>query len=208
MHNLSHAKGDLAGSLAATTEPHFWVLSLLYIGTFGSFIGFSGVFPKLIKDVFPAFSTVSLGVAAVSLSFLGPLVGSLARPYGGRLADRFGGAIVTVWAFLAMAALALTVVATLPMANFWLFLGLFLALFVASGLGNGSTYRMIPTIYRLKAHRSADGGFAIPQVLSAAKTGTGTYNAAFYGFVAFYLVATAITWACYLRRGAGHAERI
>ncbi len=229
MHNLSHAKGDLAGSLAATTEPHFWVLSLLYIGTFGSFIGFSGVFPKLIKDVFPAFSTVSLGVAAVSLSVLGPLVGSLARPYGGRLADRFGGAIVTVWAFLAMAALALTVVATLPMANFWLFLGLFLALFVASGLGNGSTYRMIPTIYRLKAHRSADGvtperkasaalglisaigaygGFAIPQVLSAAKTGTGTYNAAFYGFVAFYLVATAITWACYLRRGAGHAERI
>ena len=54
----------------------------------------------------------------------------------------------------------------------------------------------------------AYGGFAIPQVLSAAKTGTGTYNAAFYGFVAFYLVATAITWACYLRRGAGHAERI
>ena len=103
MDNLSSAKADFAGSAAALREPHLWLMSLLYIGTFGSFIGFASVFPKLIADQFPAFSTHPGGQAAVSLAFLGALVGSLARPYGGRLADRFGGARVTVGAFAVMA---------------------------------------------------------------------------------------------------------
>uniref|UniRef100_UPI00404A98A4 MFS transporter n=1 Tax=Georgenia sp. M64 TaxID=3120520 RepID=UPI00404A98A4 len=156
MHNLSHARGDVAGSLAALREPHLWVMAFLYIGTFGSFIGFSGVFPKLINDVFPEFSSFAVGGAALSLAFLGPLVGSLTRPFGGRLADRFGGARMTVLAFAVMAVVALTVVLTLPLANFWLFLALFLVLFTASGFGNGATYKMIPTIFAVRGRREAD----------------------------------------------------
>lgn len=242
MHNISDAKGDVAGSLAAVKEPHFWIVSLLYVGTFGSFIGFSGVFPKLIADTFPEFATFSVGAAALSLAFMGPIIGSLARPYGGKLADRFGGARMTAWSFTGMAFFALAVVLTLPLRNFWLFLVLFLALFICSGIGNGATYRMIPSIYRIRAllrgpgtdrddvnveqtnegrrvssaRRAsaalglisavgAYGGFAIPQVLSASKAATGQYVIAFYGFVGFYILALAITWACYLRPGTAMA---
>lgn len=214
MDNLSSAKSDLAGSIAALREPHLWIMAFLYIGTFGSFIGFSGVFPKLILDSFPEFSTFALGPAALSLAFLGPLVGSLARPYGGRLADRWGGARITVGAFAVMALIALTVVWTLPLGNFWLFLGLFLVLFAAAGTGNGSTYRMIPVIFALRGRSTnamstgrkaaaalglisaigAYGGFVIPQVLNASKGATGTYNAAFYGFVAAYALMLVVTW--------------
>ncbi|VEI50333.1 MFS transporter [Kocuria rosea] len=224
MHNLSHAKGDVAGSLATVREPHFWIMSFLYVGTFGSFIGFSSVFPKLIADTFPEFSSFGVGAAALSLAFLGPLVGSVSRPYGGRLADRFGGAPMTVAVFAVMALLALAVVLTLPLANFWLFLGLFLLLFTAAGMGNGSTYRMIPSIYRVLGLRQqqdtavsterkasaalgligavgAYGGFLIPQALNLSNSTTGAYSAAFYGFVAFYVVALVVTWCCYLRRG-------
>ena len=224
MHNLSHAKGDVSGSLATVTEPHFWILSFLYVGTFGSFIGFSSVFPKLIADTFPEFSSFSVGAAALSLAFLGPLVGSVSRPWGGKLADRFGGAPMTVTVFAVMALLALAVVLTLPLADFWLFLGLFLLLFTAAGVGNGSTYRMIPSIYRVLGLRQehdvavsterkasaalgligavgAYGGFLIPQALNLSNTTTGAYDAAFHGFVAFYLVALGVTWFCYLRKG-------
>ncbi|TRY18582.1 NarK/NasA family nitrate transporter [Tessaracoccus rhinocerotis] len=222
MDNLSDARSDVAGSLAAVRQPHFWILALLYVGTFGSFIGFSAVFPKLIADTYPQYSTFALGAASLSLSFLGPLVGSLARPWGGRLADRLGGARMTVGAFAAMSALALCVVWTLPLRNFWLFLGLFLLLFVASGLGNGATYKMIPTVYGLRgrAHLAAPalglvsavggyGGFIIPQVLSAAKQTTGGYEPAFLGFVGYYLAAMVLCWAVYLRRdGAMAAQRV
>lgn len=231
MHNLSHARGDLAGSLAALREPHLWIMSFLYIGTFGSFIGFSGVFPKLINDVFPEFSAFSVGAAALSLSFLGPLVGSLARPYGGRLADRFGGARMTVASFAVMAVVALAVVFTLPAANFWLFLVLFLALFTASGFGNGATYKMIPAIFAVRGRQArvtgkddvgserkasaalglvsaigAYGGFVIPQVLNASNTATGAYEAAFHGFVGAYAMMLGVAWFCYLRRGSVFAQ--
>ncbi len=230
MDNLGHARGDLAGSLAAVREPHFWLLSVLYIGTFGSFIGFSGVFPKLIADLFPGHSTVAVGTVALSLSFLGPLVGSLSRPYGGRLADRFGGARITVAAFVAMAGLATALALTPPGAGFVPFLLLFLALFVAAGIGNGSTYRMIPAVYRVRgltrpearpgqasgavpvermasaalgliAAVGAYGGFLIPQALAASRRATGDYTGAFVGFIAFYLLAVVLTAVVYLRRG-------
>ncbi|WP_309124549.1 MFS transporter [Arthrobacter sp.] len=228
MDNLSSAKSDLAGSIAALREPHLWIMAFLYIGTFGSFIGFSGVFPKLILDSFPEFSTFALGPAALSLAFLGPLVGSLARPYGGRLADRWGGARITVTAFAVMAMIALTVVWTLPLGNFWLFLGLFLVLFAAAGAGNGSTYRMIPVIFALRGRSDgamstgrkaaaalglisaigAYGGFVIPQVLNASKGATGTYESAFYGFVAAYVLMLAVTWFFYLRRSTSSVGHV
>jgi NNP family nitrate/nitrite transporter-like MFS transporter len=228
MDNLSNAKADFAASLAAVREPHLWILALLYIGTFGSFIGFSGVFPKLISDQFPEFSSFAVGSASLSLAFLGALVGSLSRPYGGRLADRFGGAVVTITAFAVMAAGVLAVVWTLPLDNFWIFMGCFLVLFIAGGIGNGSTYRMIPTVFAARAgianahHDAGDvntkrktaaalgvisavgayGGFIIPQVLGASKASTGDYSAALYGFVAAYLVMMTVTAAFYLRRRA------
>src|SRR6478735_304546 len=151
MDNLSNAKADVAGSAAALREPHLWLMALLYIGTFGSFIGFASVFPKLIADMFPAYSTIQVGQASITLAFLGALVGSLARPYGGRLADRFGGSRVTVAAFAVMALGALALVWTLPLQNFGVFLACFLVLFAATGIGNGSTYRMIPNVFAARA---------------------------------------------------------
>jgi MFS transporter, NNP family, nitrate/nitrite transporter len=218
MDNLSNAKADFAGSAAALKEPHLWIMSVLYIGTFGSFIGFASVFPKLIADRFPDFSTIAVGGASVGLAFLGALVGSLARPYGGRLSDRFGGARITIVAFAAMAMITLAVVLTLPVANFWLFLGLFLLLFASAGIGNGSTYRMVPIVFALRASGDetarkrkaaaalglisaigAYGGFLIPQALNLSFQATGAYAGAFLGFVAGYALLLAITYFVYVR---------
>ncbi|WP_442575980.1 MFS transporter [Microbacterium sp. F51-2R] len=225
MDNLSNARSDAAASAAALREPHLWLLAVLYIGTFGSFIGFASVFPKLIADQFPAFSTIQVGQAAVSLAFLGALVGSLARPYGGRLADRIGGARVTVGAFSVMGLGALALVWTLPLQNFGVFLACFLVLFAATGIGNGSTYRMIPNVFAARAlvvTRSgrpdagvamqrkaaaalglisaigAYGGFVIPQVLNLSQSSTGAYTAAFYGFVVAYAALLTLTIAVYI----------
>jgi NNP family nitrate/nitrite transporter-like MFS transporter len=229
MDNLSAAKADFAGSIAAVREPHMWLLALLYIGTFGSFIGFAGVFPKLIADQFPDFSTFQVGTASISLAFLGALVGSLSRPFGGRLADRFGGAAVTVCSFAAMAVGTVFVIATLPLGSFWLFLLAFMFLFVASGIGNGSTYRMIPTVFAARAgtadaHKTggsvtvqrktaaalglisavgAYGGFLIPQALGISKAANGDYTLGFVCFVASYIVMLTLTAVFYLRRGVG-----
>ncbi|MET3769537.1 NNP family nitrate/nitrite transporter-like MFS transporter [Marisediminicola sp. UYEF4] len=226
MDNVSSAKADFAASAAALREPHLWIMSLLYIGTFGSFIGFAGVFPKLISTQFPEFSTFQIGAAAVSLAFMGALVGSLARPFGGKLADRFGGALVTFYAFAVMAIGAVTVILILPVGNFWLFLGTFMLIFGATGIGNGSTYRMIPSIFAARsgvkdAHLNsgdvgtqrktaaaigiisaigAYGGFIIPQVLGASLASTGSYANAIYAFIAAYVVLMGVTAFFYLRR--------
>ncbi len=219
MDNLSSAKADLAGSAAALKEPHLWLLSLLYIGTFGSFIGFASVFPKLIADQFPEFSAIGVGGASVSLAFLGALVGSLARPYGGRLSDRFGGARITMLAFGAMGTITLAVVLTLSVASFWTFLGLFLLLFASAGIGNGSTYRMVPVVFSIRGGGTGDistqrkaaaalglisaigayGGFLIPQALNLSFQATGGYAGAFLGFVAAYGILLVLTYVVYVR---------
>ena len=218
MDNLSNAKADLAGSAAALREPHLWIMSALYIGTFGSFIGYASVFPKLIADQFPEFSAISVGSASISLAFLGALVGSLARPYGGRLADQFGGARITMVAFATMGTLALCVLLTLPAGNFWLFLCLFILLFAAAGIGNGSTYRMVPIVFVLRASGDetarkrkaaaalglisaigAYGGFLVPQVLNLSFQITGGYAGAFLAFVAGYGALLLLTYMVYVR---------
>ena len=220
MDNLASAKADFAASAAALREPHLWLLSLLYIGTFGSFIGFASVFPKLIVDEFPAFSALHVGTAVVSLAFLGALVGSLFRPLGGRMADRFGGARVTIAALAVMAIGAFAVLGVLAIGQFWLFLLVFLVLFAATGVGNGATYRMIPVVFsaRAAALRDGDGamvarraaaalglisglgaygGFVVPQVLNASQLASGGYQVAFIGFGITYLVLLVITIAVY-----------
>jgi len=185
MNNLSSAKADLTGYKAALKDPHLWLTSFLYIGTFGSFIGLSGAFPKLIKDQFPAFATLDFGFVAIGLAFLGPLVGSLARPYGGRLADKIGGAYITAAAFAVMIAATVTAVLILKHgeavvaatgapwhAGFWLFLLDFLVLFVATGAGNGSMYKMIPNVFQVRAGvanaQTESGGIAVERQVSSA----------------------------------------
>lgn len=228
MHNLTSARSDLRGALACLREKHLWIIATLYIGTFGSFIGFSAVFPKLIADTFTGYSAFQLGTATISLAFLGPLVGSLARPFGGKLADRCGGARITLGALGVMATVTVGLVLTLTHANFWFFLTLFLVLFTASGVGNGSTYRMIPAVFALRATAAAAGagtsgevgaarkaaaalglvsaigaygGFLVPQALGLSISLRGSYTPAFCIFVAFYAALMAVTWFCYVRRG-------
>ena len=96
MNNLTSARSTFKDQLAIVGRKHTWIMSYIYIGTFGSFIGYSAAFPLLIKTQFPTIT--------VAIAFLGPLVGSLSRPLGGLLADKIGGAIVTFWNFIAMGA--------------------------------------------------------------------------------------------------------
>src|SRR6266576_3423779 len=149
MNNLTEARSSFIDRLVIVRRKHTWVMSYLYIGTFGSFIGYSGAFPLLLKTQFPA---VTVGIA-----FLGPLVGSLSRPLGGLLADKIGGARVTFWNFIAMGAATIGVMYFVDIKGFAGFLTMFLILFVTTGVGNGSTYRMIPSIFREEKLKEARG---------------------------------------------------
>src|SRR5438105_6664909 len=140
MNNLTSARSSFKDQLVIVKRKHTWVMSYIYIGTFGSFIGYSAAFPLLLKTQFPAYS--------VGLAFLGPLVGSLSRPFGGLLADQSRGAHVTFWNFIAMVAATLGVMYFVDHKEFAGFLTMFLALFVLTGIGNGSTYRMLASIFR------------------------------------------------------------
>ena len=231
MDNLSTAKADLAGYAAAVRNKHTWIISFLYIGTFGSFIGYAGVFPTLIQREFPgiAFDWGFIGLPAVplTLAFLGALVGSLARPSGGRLADKLSGADVSIAAYLVMSLGAVGVIASISAGTFAGFFASFLLLFVATGVGNGSVYRMIPAIFRagidptdtaamvlakrkaaacigIAAGIGAYGGFIIPRVFAASISGSGSLQPALVGFIAFYLVCAVVTLAVYK---AGRAQR-
>jgi NNP family nitrate/nitrite transporter-like MFS transporter len=199
----------------------------LYLGTFGSFIGFSAGFALLTKKLFP-------GIDPIKYAFMGPLLGALARPLGGWISDKLGGARVTFWTFLAMGLAVLGVLNFLPQGevpgNFPGFFAMFLCLFTLTGVGNASTFRMIPVIYstehkRAPAGRSevqitidaakegaaalgfagaigAYGGFFIPKSFGTAIAATGSPSVALYGFVAFYASCLLITWWFYSRRGA------
>jgi NNP family nitrate/nitrite transporter-like MFS transporter len=217
MDNVAVVRATLRSQLVVLRNPHTWVMSVLYIGTFGSFIGYSAALPLLATSQFP-------GSPGARLAFLGPLVGSLARPLGGWLADRYGGAKVTGWVFVAMAVGVLGVLLSLQGGGFGFFLGSFLLLFVTSGVGNGSTFRMIPAIWTAGAADGADpealpiarrqaaaviglssavgalGGFFVPRSFGVSVAATGSADAALVGFLAFYAVCLATTWWWYLRR--------
>ncbi|WP_433537812.1 nitrate/nitrite transporter [Micromonospora sp. CA-249363] len=161
MDNLSHARNEKRAMRDVTREPHTWIMSLLYIGTFGSFIGFGFAFGQVLQVQFA--DTFDTPVKAAYLTFLGPLLGSLIRPVGGVLADRLGGARVTFVNFVAMAVGASIVLVAAQQRSLPLYLVGFIALFVFSGVGNGSTYKMIPAIFRAKCGvRSTTAGAADP----------------------------------------------
>ncbi|MGL4177785.1 MAG: MFS transporter [Dermatophilaceae bacterium] len=218
MDNLRDAKADPGPTARATRHLHTWLMALLYIGTFGSFIGYSAAFPTLLKVVFER-PDIALG-----WGFLGALVGSLSRPFGGRLSDRFGGAAVTLASFLVMAVAGLAAVYGVQNRSLPVFFVSFMALFVATGVGNGSTYRMIPAIFtRLGARDGAGplefkrraagavgiissvgafGGFVVPFVYKYANETYGSIVPALQVYVGVFLVMAVVTWGVYLRRGA------
>ena len=159
MDSLTQAKADTASYAAALKERQTWVMSFLYIGTFGSFIGFSFALPLVIKNTFPEFLAQHPFIATylAGLGFVGALIGSVARPLGGWLSDRIGGAKVTLVAFLLMGIATVAAIAGVRSRSFELFFGSYMVVFLLAGMGNGSTYRMIPSIFASLGRQAGAG---------------------------------------------------
>lgn len=215
---------DLAGASASFKEQavifkrqHNWIMCILYLATFGSFIGFSAAFPMVIKQSFP-------DVDPLKVAFLGPLVGALFRPVGGWIADKLGGAKVTLYNYVVMTLAVVAVMYFLKAGNFMGYFMCFMVLFITTGIGNGSTFRMIPVIFRTMHERlntpnvihearkesaavvgfaggfAAYGGFFIPKMFGS---GLGV-NGTFITLIVFYVICIALTWWYYSRKGAAY----
>ena len=218
MNDIASAKASFADQAAIFRRTHNWLMCWLYTGTFGSFIGFSAGFPLLARLVFPE-------VNAMQYVFLGPLVGALSRAGTGWVADRWGGARVTLWVFVGMIAAVAGMLWALSAGSFPGFFGSVLALFFLTGVGNASTFQMIGPIMTLETARlapglsqgeqrvradreaaaivgftsaiAAFGAFFIPKAYGASIDATGGPEAALWGFMAFYVSCTILTWAAY-----------
>jgi NNP family nitrate/nitrite transporter-like MFS transporter len=226
MDNIAAVKAGFAEQVAIFRHKHQWLMSWLYTGTFGSFIGLAVTFPMLVNTAFPTAN-------AFKFAFVGPLLAALVRPLGGWLSDRIGGAIITCWVFVAMTAASFGALLFLPGlnggdGNMSGFIIMYLMLFVAAGIGNGSTFRMIPIIFRVLRQRqihgkdhaaleeasrlaiteaaatlgfssavAAFGGFFIPIAYGASINLTGGYQAALMVFALFYLSCLWVTWRWY-----------
>jgi NNP family nitrate/nitrite transporter-like MFS transporter len=231
MDNIARVRNEKHAVRDACRNAHTWIISVLYIGTFGSFIGFSFAFGQVLQDQFGGHFLTGGKVDPVKvacLTFLGPLVGSAARPVGGWLADRFSGALVTFWNFALMAAAALVVLAASGERSLPVFYAGFIALFTLSGVGNGSTYKMIPAVFRAQekltvaaggdpavaAHDSrrlagtvigiagavgALGGAAVNVGFRQSFLAYGTGGPAYVAFTACYVICMSATWLVYLR---------
>ncbi len=230
MNDIADAKASVREQAVIFKRKHNWIMCWLYLGTFGSFIGYSAGFPLLIKSQFPQ-------VNALQYAWLGPLVGAVVRPFGGWLADKLGGASVTFWNFVVMALAVGGVLHFLPAGgaggSFAGFFAMFMLLFVTTGIGNGSTFRMIPVIFLTERQRAAAGqgaaaqeqavkeankeaaavlgfssavaaygGFFIPKSYGTSIALTGGPQGALIVFVAFFLSCIALTWWYYAGRRA------
>ena len=202
MDNVPSAKQSVTDQFVIVKRKHTWIMTVLYVATFGSFIGYSAAFPLLLKSQFPEH---------LSLAFLGALVAAAARPVGGWISDKFGGARVTAYVFVAMAIGALGVIYFLNGKQFAGFLVSFLILFLASGIGSGSTFQMIPNLFIAKeaapvigfsAAFAAYGSFFIPKLFGWSVKTTGTPVTAFYFFIAFYVISFSINWFFYQRKSS------
>jgi NNP family nitrate/nitrite transporter-like MFS transporter len=229
MNNLAVARASLKEQLVILKRKQNWVMSYIYIATFGSFIGYSAAFPLLIKTQFPE---ITVGVA-----FLGPLVGSVIRPFGGILADKIGGAKVTFWTLIVMCGAVLGVMYFVHQKNFVGFLTMCLALITLNGIGNGSTYMTIPAIFRAQKLSEAEGqgetgralalkaggleagaalgfigavgsvgGFLIPRGFGASIAATGGPYLALEAFLAFYVTCIWLNWWYYMRKSTIFAK--
>lgn len=224
MNDIATMKSSFSEQSVIFQRQHNWVMCWLYTGTFGSFIGFSAAFPLLSKILFP-------DINPLQYAFLGPLVGALARALAGKPSDRIGGARITLWVFVAMALGVGGVLYAIGMKGsptaFPVFFGSFLFLFAMSGIGNASTFQMIPAIMRKEVARlapeltidqaakqadkeaaaiigfssaiAAYGAFFIPKSFGTSIAATGGAEAALYGFLIFYLTCIVVTWWFYAR---------
>jgi NNP family nitrate/nitrite transporter-like MFS transporter len=223
MDNIENVKNDTGAAKDAARDGHTWIMSFLYFGTFGSFIGYSFAFGQVLQNQFGR-----TPLEAAYVTFIGPLLGSLIRPVGGALADKYGGAKITLWNYVAMAAATAVLIAASMQKSLGLFTVAFVVLFVLSGLGNGSTFKMIPGIFHAKAlgkGLEGEAAAAYGRRLSGASMGLigavgalggvginlafrqsflsyGSGTGAFVAFLAFYAACFAVTWAVYLRRAA------
>jgi len=230
MNDIADAKASFSEQAVIFKRKHNWIMCWLYLGTFGSFIGYSAGFPLLIKSQFPQ-------VNALQYAWLGPFVGAIIRPFGGWLADQLGGARVTFWNFVVMTLAVCGVLYFLPSGpshgNFAGFLSMFILLFLTTGIGNGSTFRMIPVIFLTERQRAAAGkdaaaqeqavkeankeaaavlgfsaamaaygGFFIPKSYGTSISLTGGPEGALYVFIVFYLTCIVTTWWYYSRKNA------
>jgi NNP family nitrate/nitrite transporter-like MFS transporter len=223
-------KENVARQFTIFGNKHTWSMTALYIVTFGSFIGFSMALPLAITVIF-GFQHVpdAAGAmthtlknpnapSALTYAWIGPFVGAAARPVGGWISDKIGGSIVTQWISAAMVAASVAVgyvmlqafQSATPEQHFPLFMGLFIVLFLASGIGNGSTFRSIGFIFdRQQAGPvlgwtsavAAYGAFIAP-VLIGEQIKAGTPQFAMYGFAVFYAVCLVLNWWFYLRANA------
>ncbi|WP_334129646.1 nitrate/nitrite transporter [Sneathiella sp.] len=227
MNDIADVRASVASQMAIFERKHNWIMCVLYIGTFGSFIGFSAAFPLLAKSQFP-------DVNSLQLAFIGPLVGALTRAGSGWAADKYGGGRVTLGVFVAMILGTVGVLYFLGIKDqpyaFYGFFAMFLLLFAATGVGNASTFQMIPVIFwqdrkralagepeeeiRKAAEREsaavigfssaigAFGAFFIPQSYGMSIASFGTADVALYIFIAFYALCLFMTWYFYTRKGA------
>ncbi|NKQ57478.1 NarK/NasA family nitrate transporter [Amycolatopsis sp. K13G38] len=224
MDNIASVKNDQKGMREVMKDAHAWVMSFLYIGTFGSFIGYSFAFGLVLQNQFGR-----TPLQAAYVTFLGPLLGSLARPVGGWLADRIGGGKITFYNFIGMAAMTALLIVASQIKSLGLFTTAFIVLFVLTGIGNGSTYKMIPAIFKAKARAAIDagadsatellrarklsgaliglagaigalGGLVINLAFRQSFTTTKSGVAAFVGFLVFYGLCFMVTWVVYLRK--------
>lgn len=226
MDNLKVARAPLRDQVVIVRRRHTWTITLIYIATFGSFVGYSAGLPLLIKTEFPGMS--------LSLAFLGPLVGALARPLGGWIADRAGGARVTLATLAGMFVCSIGLMYSISNkaapGAFGLFLAFSVVLFAFSGLGNGATYQMIPMAYRkfhlgrvraqgaeatqealrrAKLETSAAvgfigavgayGGWLVPQTFGLSIATTGTPFRALEAIMVLYLICMFVLWRNFVR---------
>jgi MFS transporter, NNP family, nitrate/nitrite transporter len=226
MNDLAAMKASFADQAVIFQRKHNWVMCWLYTGTFGSFIGYSAGFPLLAKTQFPQ-------VDSLKFVFLGPLVGALSRSATGWVSDKYGGGRVTFWVFALMIAAVAGVLYFLGIKDqpnaFWGFFAMFMVLFFATGVGNASTFQMIPAIMRQEIPRlapgmnpverarqaemesaaiigftsaiAAYGAFFIPKAYGTSISLTGGPELALWAFMVFYVTCVATTWWFYTRRG-------
>lgn len=223
MNDLETARASFREQAIIFQRKHNWLMCLLYVGTFGSFIGFSAAFPLLAQKQFPH-------VDVLAYAFIGPLVSAVARAGTGWISDRFGGARVTLIVFAAMGLATVGVILALQAGSWPMFFGMFLLIFFFTGVGNASTFQMVPAIMRTEMQRlmpgldpeaatrqaekesaaiigftsaiGAYGAFFIPKAFGTSIAVTGTPVGALYVFISFYAVCIAVTWFHYVRRAS------
>ncbi|MDN0082669.1 MFS transporter [Crenobacter sp. SG2305] len=228
-HDLPDIRLTPRDQLTMMGERHTWAICLLYMGSYGTFLGFAAAFPLLVGKMFPLDN-------AAAYAFIGPMVAALSRPFGGWMGDRVGGGIASCGAYALMALGTLGVFVSLPGENdggqFWLFLAMCFLIFLAAGVGNGASYQLAPKVFLIEAGREAAargetvadayarggkrgaaamsvssvmaafGGFVIPKTFGSSLDLTGSFVPAFGVFLVFYLIAMVVAWWLYARPDA------